>query len=109
MCVAENTDHRVSVGNLAHVGTVGGQEVAAVGVLEQLRGDVTLAREEDEELAQPADETRDRRLRAWSLGGLADGVGFLGVQSLEELTPTRKVAVEGRHADSGASRDLRHS
>jgi len=30
--------------------------VAAVGVLEQFRGDVALGREEDEELAQPADK-----------------------------------------------------
>ena len=82
--------------------------VAVVGVLEQLGGDVTLACEEGEELAQPGDEARAGRLPVWSIGGLADGVDLLGVQGLEKLTPTREVAVEGRHADTGASRDLGH-
>src|ERR1700694_6110771 len=29
------------------------------------------------------------------------GIDLVGVQSLEELTPTGEVAVEGRHADAG--------
>src|SRR5215467_10562783 len=77
--------------------------VAAVGVLEQLRGNVTLACEEGEELAQPGEKARAR-----SLGGLADGVDLVGVEGLKELAPAGEVAVEGRHADSRASRDLGH-
>src|SRR6516225_10641960 len=77
--------------------------VAAVGVLEQLRGDVTLACEEGEELVQPGEEAR-----AGSLGGLADGVDLVGIEGLKELAPAGEVAVEGCHANVGASRDLGH-
>src|SRR5215831_3904104 len=46
--------------------------VATVSVLEQLRGDVTFACEEGEELVQPGEEAH-----AGSLGGLADGVDLV--------------------------------
>jgi hypothetical protein len=49
--------------------------VAAVGVLEQLRRYVTLACEEGKELVQPGEKAR-----AGSLGGLADGVGLVGIK-----------------------------
>src|SRR5262249_46145470 len=77
--------------------------VPAVGWREQVRGDVTLAREEGKELAQPGEKAR-----TGSLGGLADGVDLVGVEGFKELAPAGEVAVEGRHADSRASRDLGH-
>jgi hypothetical protein len=60
--------------------------VAATGVLEQLGGDVALAREEAEEPAQPADEARAWSLPGGGLGGPADGVDFLSEQSLADET-----------------------
>jgi hypothetical protein len=41
-------------------------------------------------------------------GGLADGVDLVGVEGLKELSAAGEVAVESRHADAGASRDLGH-
>ena len=53
-------------------------------------------------------EHRARRLAVDGLGGLADGVDLVGVEGLEELSASGEVAVQGRHADPGASRDLGH-
>jgi hypothetical protein len=41
-------------------------------------------------------------------GGLADGIDFVGVEGLEELTAAGEVAIESGHADSRASRNLGH-
>ena len=42
------------------------------------------------------------------LGGLADGFDLVGVERLEQLPAAGKVAVQRRHPDAGASRDLGH-
>jgi len=77
-------------------------------VLEQLGGDVALAGREGEEPVQPGHQSRSGRLAVDGLGGLADGIDLVGVEGLEELPASGEVAVEGRHADSRASRDLGH-
>jgi hypothetical protein len=82
--------------------------VAAVRVLEQLRGDLVLAGEEGEEPVQPGREHRAARLAVDGLGGLADGVDLVGLEGLEKLSAAGEIAVEGRHPDAGASRDLGH-
>jgi hypothetical protein len=43
-----------------------------------------------------------------TLGGLADGIDFVGVEGLEELSAAGEVAVESRHADCRASRNVGH-
>ena len=57
---------------------------------------------------QPGDKHRSRRLALDRLGGLANGVDLVGVEGFEELPAAGEVAVKGRHADAGASRDLGH-
>src|SRR5215469_17649894 len=88
-------------------GAVAGEErVAVVRVLEQLGGDVALAGREGEEPVQPSCEDRSGCLAVDGLGGLADGVDLVGVEGLEELLASGEVAVQSRHADSRAPRDL---
>jgi hypothetical protein len=82
-------------------------------VLEQLGGDVALAGDKGEEPVQPGRENRSGRLAAGGLaagglGGRADGVDLVGVEGLEELSASGEVAVQSRHADARASRDLGH-
>jgi hypothetical protein len=84
------------------------QGVAAVGLLEQFGGDVALARGEGEEPVQPGHQGHSGRLAVYRLGGPADGIDLVGVEGLEELLASGEVAVQGRHADIGSSRDLRH-
>ena len=79
-----------------------------VRVRKQLGGDVVLAVGEREEPLQPGHEQTAGCLRPKGLGGLAHGVDLVGVEGLEELSAAGEVAVEGRHADAGASRDLGH-
>src|SRR5215472_5310931 len=92
-----------------HPGAVVLEEgVAAVGLLEQFGGDVPLAGGKGGESVQPGHQSRSGRLAVDGLGGRADGIDFVGVEGLEELLASGKVAVEGRHADFGAPRDLGH-
>ena len=69
---------------------------------------MALAGEKGEEPAQPGHENRSGRLAVDGLGGLADGVDLVGVEGLKELAAAGEVAVERRHADAGAARDLGH-
>jgi hypothetical protein len=91
-----------------HPGAVAAEDrVAAVCVLEQFGSDVVLARDEGEEAVQPGGEHLARRPAAGARG-VADRVDLVGVEGLEELAASGEVAVQGGHADSGASRDLGH-
>ena len=63
---------------------------------------------EGEEPVQPSHQSRSGRLAVDGHGGLTDGIDLVGVEGLEEFLASGEVAVQGRHADSGASRDLGH-
>jgi DNA-binding MarR family transcriptional regulator len=92
-----------------HPGAVAAEyRVAAVRVLKQLGGDVVLAGDEGVELAQPGREGRAGGRAAHVDGRVADGVDLVGVEGLEQLPAPGEVAVQGRHADSRAARDLGH-
>ena len=75
----------------------------AAPMREQLSGDVTLAGRKGEEPVEPCDECRPGRLPADCLGGLADGINFIGVESFEKFTAIGKVAIQRGHPDTGAS------
>lgn len=81
--------------------------VTPVRVGKQLSGDVALSDREGKEPTQPDHQRCSRRL-AVTLGSPADGIDFVGEQSLKELTTARKVAVKRRHPDTSASRYLGH-
>jgi hypothetical protein len=64
-------------------------------LLEELGGDVVLGGRDGEEPVQP-DHQHCSGCLAVTVGGLADGIDFVGEQSIEELTAAGEVAVKRR-------------
>jgi hypothetical protein len=79
--------------------------VVLVGLLEELGGEVVLARDELREAEDPRHEDGAWRVATDRRGRRADGVDLLDVEGLQELPAAREVAIERRHADADAFGD----
>jgi hypothetical protein len=77
-------------------------------LLEQFGAYWMFAGDELEEAMQPRDQRSAGRRSLRGLRGGADGVDLVDVKGLEKFASAWVVAVEGCHADAGASRDFSH-